>query len=250
MAHKQGFIKETFDATFVKELVAKRTINRVPGMARKSGSVMVKSRLHRIATDGKVFAKRDSEKKTLKRVEVIINIDMSSSTHGRIFNGELTAAYEMAKALRRARIPFSVFGHTSKGHDDPKIYHIFSYDMKVTNVDLEERFEMASRIKLSQNFDGVVIDYLSEKFTGRDANRFMINLSDGEPAAPSYYGNAAETHTMKMIARARRKGIVVMSISVVGSVVGSNDRIYGSKWNLDASSDLVGKFKRLMLGLA
>jgi hypothetical protein len=243
-------IGDSIDFGFVKELIAKRTINRVPGQARKSGSVMVKSRLSRIATDQKVFAKRDAERQTLKRVEVIINVDFSSSTFGKVLNEEISAAYEMSKALRKARIPHSVYGHTSTDGETPIIYHIFSYDMKRTNVDLEARFERARCVYLSQNFDGVVVEYLSKKFTGKDANRYMFNLSDGCPAAPSYIGSAANQHTKEQIELARRKGIVVISLSVVRGVIEDNNSIYGSKWNLDASGDVSAAFKRMMLGFA
>ena len=91
---------------FLRDLQAIRTANRTPGAARKSGSVMVKSRLTRIATDGKIFAKNDATRKTLKRIEVIINVDFSGSTAGSIIDNELGAAQAMSKILRAAGTPW------------------------------------------------------------------------------------------------------------------------------------------------
>ena len=239
------------DFKFLKNLQAIRTANRTPGAARKSGSVMVKSRLTRIATDGKIFAKNDAERKTLKRIEVIINVDFSGSTIGSVINNELGSAMAMSKILRQARIAHSVYGHTSLPDGvTPILYHIFSYDMKTTNHDFDKRFELARRIKLIQYFDGVVIKRLGEKFTGRQASRFLINLSDGEPAAPGYMGYEADKHTKGEIETLRRRGIAVFAISVVGHVVSANDGIYGKDFNIDGSRNTSAQFQRLIQKIA
>ena len=234
------------DYSFLQELLAKRTLNRVPGRARNRGSVMVKSRMTRIATDGKIFAKNETEKRTLKRAEIIINVDLSGSTYGSVGNTELTVAYEMSKALRKARIAHSVYGHTSKGVYIPLLIHIFSYDMKTTNTDLERRFKVAEKIRLRENYDGVIFTALREKFTGKNAEKYIISLSDGIPHSPTYMGSPAANHTKKEIETTRKQGIAVFSISVVSSVVYSNDSIYGKKFNINGSVNLGREFKKLL----
>lgn len=248
----KGIDPETkIDFTFLRNLQAIRTINRTPGAARKSGSVMVKSRLTRIATDGKIFAKRDATRNTLKRIEVIINIDFSGSTTGSVINNELGAAMAMSKTLRAAGIAHSVYGHTSlRGGRTPFLFHIYSFEMEVTNYDWDARFDKAKEVNLSQNFDGVVIKRLGEKFTGRDASKFLINLSDGEPAAPGYSGMAADSHTREEIQNLRSRGIAVFAISVVRHVVNANDRIYGKDFNVDGSHDTNAQFQRLIERIA
>src|SRR5690606_26466086 len=241
------------DYGFMRDLVAMRTINRVPGEARDRGSVMVKTRLHRIATDGKIYAKYDADRQRAFRIEIIILIDFSGSTSGKTINAEVGAAKEISKVLRSANIAHSVYGHTShERHEEgryietPLLFHIFSHDMSQTNTDWEARFERARTVYLSENYDGVILDKLGEKFTGRRAARYIINLSDGRPAAPGYSGHDANEHTRRMINKLREHGIGVFAISVVKSVVVDNDRIYGSDYNLDASRDLPSQFRGLV----
>lgn len=231
---------------FLKELQAIRTLNRTVGQARTRGSVLVKSRLTRIATDGKIFAKLDTERRTLKRIEVIINIDYSASTRGSVINNEVGAAKEMSRILKSARIAHSVYGHTSKNGDIPLLFHVFSYDMKTTNFDWDARFDAAEKVTLSENYDGVVIERLQEKFTGKNATRYIINLSDGQPCGPGYAGSLAANHTQVVIGQTRKLGIGVFAISVVGGVVYSNDRIYGHEFNIDGSANVNVQFRNLI----
>lgn len=240
------------DFSFIRELVALRTFNHTIGAARKSGSQLVNTRLARIATDGKVFAHRDSEKENEKRIEIVILVDASGSTGGlgmTVFGNELGAAKEIAKALRTARIPFCVVTHTTSPYSTeiPTLAIVESFDMKVQNVKGEESWECARKINLSENLDGVAIRVVAENFfTGRNARRFIIVLSDGEPAAPSYRGRAGRAHTTEEIAKWRKNGINIFSISVVASVEEANDKIYGEHFNLKASSDLRGQFRNLI----
>lgn len=243
---KSAYPKNSTDFSFLKELVASRTVNRTPGQARTRGSVMVKQRLTRIATDGKIFAKRDAERQRKSRIEIIINIDYSGSTRGPIINGEVGAAKEISKVLRQANIAHSVYGHTSKGGDTPFLVHIFSHDMTNNNQDWEDRFTKAEGIHLEQNYDGVIIERLTEKFTGRNATRYIINLSDGSPCGPGYSGEAAKEHTKQAIGKAREAGINVFSISVVSHVVKDNNHIYGKDFNIDASRNVAQQFRRLI----
>ena len=234
------------DFGFLKELVAIRTLNRTPGAARKTGSVMVKSRLTRIATDGKIFAKRDAQRHTMKRMEIIINVDLSASAYGDVVNNEVGAAMEISKTLRAAGIPHSVYGHTSERSKTPLLVHVFSYEMEKTDTDWDGRFDKMTKIRLEENFDGVIIEGLQEKFTGRQAEKYIINLSDGSPCAPDYRSSAAVAHTKDEIKKARAKGIKVFAISVVSSVVYSNDEIYGKDFNIDASANVAAQFRTLI----
>jgi nitric oxide reductase activation protein len=57
--------------------------------------------------------------------------------------------------------------------------------------------------------------------------------SDGSPCGGHLYdGKKAKQHTIASIDSVRKMGIGVMSISLVPSVVESNDEIYGRNFNL------------------
>ena len=238
------------DTNFVKELIALRSPRNVIGIARDKGSIMPPSRLTRIVTDGKIFAKKDIRRSTDNHMEVIINIDFSGSTSGSVINNELGTAMDISKALKAARISHSVYGHTSDPSNRPLYFHIYSYDMEVTNYDFDARFANACHISLSENFDGVIIGELKGKFTQRDGAKYMLNLSDGEPCAPGYYSSAADAHTKKQIELARKEGIFVFAISVVEHVVDSNNSIYGRKFNINGSKNTRSQMARLLRGIA
>jgi cobalamin biosynthesis protein CobT len=235
-----------FDASFVKELIAIRTPNRTIGQARRSGSVMVKSRLTRIATDGKIFAKRDSSKKTNNRMEIIINVDLSGSTAGEVLKNELNAAKAISIALKSARIPHTVLGHTSNSYDKPIIYRIFSFDMNENDNNLDERFNRVLSVGLYNNFDGLILENLEQYFTKMEAARYVLTLSDGMPYGGSYSGHSADQHTKQAADKLRAKNINVISLSVVKSVVKGNDKLYGSEFNVDCSEDVTKSMKELV----
>lgn len=246
---------EDIDYSFMKELAAIRTLNRSVGRARKQGSVMVKSRLHRIATDGKIFAKNDSQKRQNRRLEVLINIDMSGSTSGSVIEKELGSAKAISKALREAGIAHSIFGHSAYYQGSisayvPTLIHIFSYDMKENNTDFDARFEQACKVVLSENVDGPIIEEVVKNFTEKESTKYLIQLSDGSPACPGYSGWLANEHTKEVINKQRARNINVFSISVVSGVVKSNDKIYGQEWNIDASVNLGGQFRNLIKRIA
>lgn len=241
------------DFQFLKDLVASRTSNRTPGRAMQRGPVLVKQRLSRVAIDGKIFSKLDSTRQRKKRIEIIILIDLSGSTRGVVADKEVGAAIEISKALTESNIPNSVYGHTSmqgegRTGDTPFLIHIASHDMLVTNTDRKKRFEKLTYIKgLVQNYDGVAINLVSQKFTEKEGAKYVIVVSDGEPAnGTTYSDQGAVDHTMSVIKSVRKMGITVFSMSVVRYVVPKNDFIYGREFNIDTSSNLRKQFRRLI----
>jgi nitric oxide reductase activation protein len=101
-------------------------------------------------------------------------------------------------------------------------------------------------LDLVQNYDGFMVERATEHFTKKEGRKILLVLSDGEPYAPAYNGSAADAHTKQKIAEARKKGFVVISISLVSGVVEANNRIYGSEWNIDASTNLVGQLQKII----
>lgn len=239
------------DFRFLRDLVASRTKNRSPGRATNRGPVMVKQRLTRIATDGKIFAKNDSTKRTGRRIEIIILVDLSGSTHGQTVNREVGAAREISRALTESNIANAVYGHTSIGpyrNNNPLLIHVTSHDMQITTPDHGKRFERLTHFKdLSENYDGVALQEINKKFTNREATRYIIVLSDGKPTnGTTYDGLGAIDHTMTVVESIRRKGTTIFSMSVVESVVHDNNQIYGREFNIDTSHNLRGQFKKLI----
>jgi hypothetical protein len=241
------------DFGFIKKLKVSRQV--VPTLAepRKSGSVLVKTRLSRIATDGKMFSRRGESVASIskKQPEYILLTDMSGSMHYHIGN-VMETTKKMSQAMKDSGIAHAVYGHTShvneESEDVPTVFHIYSYRMSgKTSNSFEDRFEAARKIDLTENYDGHAINHVVKKFT-RGAAKILLVLSDGRPIGVHYA--KPEQHTIDMIKEARKQGITVISLSLVPSVIQDNNKIYGEKFNVDATTPakLEAGLQKLILG--
>lgn len=218
------------------------------GLAQDHGSMIVKSRLARILTDGKVLA--DRNRKVVKKgvPEIIILDDASGSMRGHtgsarrsLYLDVVDASYGMFMALMQAGVPTAVYAHTSTDRDNlrPLLYSIAAFRMPVfgmeavTNGDFARRFNAMARLSCVENFDGIAIERVSHEFTSKLGTKVLIVLSDGAPVGGHLYGGKdAHNHTKNAITLARRRGIFVFSVSLVESVVSTNNALYGKENNL------------------
>lgn len=244
-------MNESFDASWVRELRAKRTLRKAAGVPANEGSDISEENLWRIGVDSRVFETNQVEAFKGERLEVILLVDFSSSTRGTILENNLGATKTTSKMLKGANIAHSVFGFTSiRGSSQrPFLFHIYSYDMNVTNIDFEARFQKASHMYLGQNHDGVVLEMLQDKFTARRAARYIVVVSDGAPSAPMYSGQTARNDTKQKIAKLRKMGVAVFALSTVEDVVDKNDEIYGKTFNIRAFGNVTAQMKKLMYRL-
>lgn len=246
------FLRSDEDYGFVRRLKALRVVNRVPGLPEDSGPNIIGTRLARIVTDGKIFAKQYEDTR-YTRVEVILLVDLSGSTShdygdGNLYLVELRAAYHMFLALREANVPCAVYIHTSgaTGSTVPGLVHVTSYDMPGTHTEPEKAFVLASAWWRRENYDGFILERIAQKFSGKKARKVIIHLSDGIPSGNNYRETAAVEHTMGIIKWLRSIGISVFSLSTAYLVVEKNDMIYGKEYNLDASKNLDSQMKALV----
>lgn len=216
------------------------TTNRPYGLDSVRGSHIRK--LHRIATDAKIFAER-VVMKDYKPMQVAILMDCSGSMR-EIVSGKgghattrlqqtAQATLGAALALLEARCDVAVYGHTAdlRGMDDTHIYTIKTFQEssallaeKIYAV-LEERAHVNNR-------DGYAVNYVGGKFTKPNCRRLLIVISDGQPAAANYGGHSGIEHTRQQVNELRRKGIEVLSISISREAREPNDMIYGHLWNV------------------
>ena len=243
---------------FASEFLYLTEEKHTPGRPRTTGSKLIKNRLSRIATDHKILAELDSKRLKRGKPEVIILVDGSGSMGG-LYYRVLNAAYSSFKTLNMARIPCSVFAHTTRspyGDVDtwdsraynPYILAIASYDMPFTSPGKIrstshnlERFKKATGLSKQENVDGFIVQHLLNFFTNRPGDKIFIVLSDGAPSCPGYHGDRASIHTHHVAELARKKGIGVMSISLVPTVIYQNNEIYGVEYNVDGTN---GKFQK------
>lgn len=227
---------------------------------------VVSSRLSRIITDNKILGLgRDKRQRGIP--EIILLVDLSGSMSTRRTFGDQTrslvdyatnAAWGLFSALSEVRIPVAVYGHTSTdAGNQALIYSIAAAGMPLERLEIprhtsrpHEAFVNCGKVHLIVNYDGVAIDFVSKRFTSKPGTKLLIVISDGEPSGDGGYdGNNAEDHTIFMIAKARDRGVKVIAMSIVPSVVEDNDRIYGKEYNVDATKNLSEEMRKVINSL-
>lgn len=236
------------------------------GMPLDRGSRIVKQRLHRIATDGKVLANYDAAKMKKGVPEVILLVDASGSMNIRdeFIPGErritlketvIRAAYSVFESLMSSRIPVAVYSHTTikpstwaASGPSPVVHGIASYEMYLgskkakTTHDYKNRFRFALGTDSSDNADGFALEFVAGLFTPRPGSKLLLVFSDGQPACwGGYYGDVAKDHTRLVAKSIAKSGISVISLSLTKDVVETNDEIYGHRNNVRAYAPLMTK---------
>ncbi len=230
-----------------------RAVNHTPGRARNVGNVLMQHQLHRLSVDGNVLAFRDGAAIRRGAPELIMLGDVSGSMHA-YANGmsgdSLLAAVAKAMlggflSMVEARLPCAVYGHTSydgtgtRGSADGSVvFATAAYEMPLLGRtatitgNSAERFHALTQVDSNCNLDGVAIEFVAKQFTSRPGSKLLAVLSDGKPNGLHYRGEAAMQHTTKVVDGLRRKGVMVVGVSLVESVVKDNDEIYGKEFNL------------------
>lgn len=218
------------------------------GPARTKGQ-LVNTRLYRIATDGKVCGTREDTVKFKKDFEVTVLIDYSGSMTGyrkrtgTRLSAALAAALGIKYSLDAANIKCNLYAHTA---DLSVIEGNNLVMIKVAPHEARGSIRTAARRAYSlntatradtlypyENRDGSAIEWVKGNgFSKGNSNRVLLVISDGAPAAQSYYGDGAINHTRKAVDATRREGIKVISISITSDANSTNELIYGPQFNV------------------
>lgn len=242
---------------FVKKLKISRQIVSTLSEPKKSGSKLVGTRLWRIATDQKVFAKRGESVASTQRKQpqyIILGDFSGSMKYNGLFYHVLDCLEKISNEMIEANIPHAIYGHTSIPREDradvPVVYHIYSHRMSgKTSSNHSSRFEKASGVGTHQNYDGLAIRHVSKKFN-RDTTKVLIVLCDGDPSGVYYSADEAVEDTKAAIEEARKNGIKVVVLSLREDVLKDNDFLYGEKFNVDATDQrkLESGLQRIIMG--
>lgn len=213
--------------------------NRPYGQDRNRGHHIRK--LYRIATDQKIFAE-PVLMTDFQPMQVMVVVDTSGSMFwgGTPNNKPVHQAYRAGigavRAFLNARCSVALFGHTADSDGFPGstvLYRLKGFGEP--DVSLGERaFALTSRTKgylPGNNRDGDALLYLSDHFTQQYRSRLMIVISDGQPNALNYTGDAALKHCIEAVRIIRSKRINVLSISITEEANAINNIIYGEENN-------------------
>ena len=212
------------------------TTNRPYGLDQRRGHSIRK--LHRIATDGRIFAE-SVPSKTYKPMEVVILVDCSGSMSS---NSNIQKAGKAvigaAAGLKEARCEVKIVGHTADFNSiDLTLYDIKDWNdpISVANKRMNTLCNYSSDFKLYQNRDHLAVKETAKDFRASNAQRrrLLIVISDGEPCAGgNYFGTSAKEATRKVVNKVRKQGIDVISISITKEAMSSNNMIYGHEHNV------------------
>jgi nitric oxide reductase activation protein len=212
------------------------TTNRPYGVDQRRGHSIRK--LHRIATDGRIFAE-PMKTQTYKPMEVIILVDCSGSMQ---WDDNITKAGQAvigaAAGLKDARCEVEILGHTADVNDVTLTTYVikeWNDPISVASRRMKKLSRNTSDFKLCQNRDHLAIEEAAKDFRASNAQRrrLLIVVSDGEPVAGGgYHGPSAQNATKAAVDQVRAKGIDVTSISITREAMKANNYIYGRKHNV------------------
>ena len=162
-------------AKHLKELLMYQAkTRRLNGL--KSGTLN-ESSLNRIVTDQKVFRKTIKGKVKKGRIEVLI--DLSGSMSGSKMTNAIAAAYMLASACQKCKVPISVMGHCDLGN-----VHLFHYLEYENSVKLDAKDKILSAKCNGCNRDGLAIFHALTDLVRhgkKDEQKILIVISDGAP---------------------------------------------------------------------
>jgi hypothetical protein len=157
------------------------------------------------------------------KLAVCLLVDESGSMNGSKINTARDMAVILVNGFKFiSGVDLIVIGHTGQGGHHRPADHSTGYneEMALHHYYTPENQNEASLARISaftENLDGYAIskcgEYLLNWFPSHE-NRLLIHISDGEPAAGGYGGDAAMNHVKKVCAKLERFGVKAMGIGI------------------------------------
>ena len=156
------------------------------------------------------------------KLSVGILIDESGSMScGNRTTSARAAAIVLEDFCRGLNIPCCIYGHTESWSVD--MYNYVSFD----NIDAKDKYRLMGISARGGNRDGAALAFVGREMQKRtEENRIIILISDGQPAASNYYGEAAEADLRSIKKALNREGIPLFA-AAIGEDKENIHRIYG-----------------------
>jgi hypothetical protein len=236
---------------------AKSFQNKSPRLAKSGYDIDIDSIPNALQGETRIFID-NGMRKVKSEPQVVIRCDGSGSTNytrdrdnKTLRQRILEAACGMMMSLIKVNVPFFGFMDTTGGsyhNEQLLIYKLgcnmlpFNYDLgdyKNKNAhDIIRRCRDMNATSSNGNNDGFALEYGSMFATDNSRPKVMISLSDGAPSSSRDDNLSSEEYLRQSIITLRKQGWLVFSVSLIEEVVEANDSIYGSDFNVNASSDV------------
>lgn len=210
----------TFSKSLKEILMYQAKIRRKNGL--KNGKLN-DAALSRIVTDQRVFRKKINGIEKKARISVLI--DLSGSMHGEKVRDAIAAAFVLATACAKIKVPVSVMGHNTDC-DAVNLYHFVEFENYLQKDVREKIFNAEAE---GSNRDGLAIFHATSdliRHRKRDEELVLLVISDGAPAHYGYSGQYAD-EDIRQIYNSFKKEFNVKTIGIgIGSDVRHIPNIY------------------------
>ena len=124
-----------------------------------------------------------------------------------------------------SHIPVTVYGHSTGWRQCGAVFYA-----EFESIDNDDKYRMMDIAARGSNRDGAALRFVAEQLVKRPEEvKILILVSDGQPAAPGYYGSAAEEDLRGIKQEYRRKGVLFIA-AAIGEDKQNIERIYGDSF--------------------
>jgi cobalamin biosynthesis protein CobT len=171
--------------------------------------------------DGRVFYKNTLPNEIPELAVALLNDEsgsMCSCDRATYARAASIILYDFCRALK---IPVMVYGHSANTGVD--LYSYAEFDA----IDSDDCCRMMDISARNSNRDGAALRFVADRLSKRPEDvKILILISDGQPAAPGYFGTAAEEDLRGVKREYSRKGILFIA-AAIGDDKENIERIYG-----------------------
>ena len=162
--------------------------------------------------DNRFFSKKKAPS-NIRNMAIAVLVDLSGSMSGNRIESARKAAmllYDFAKGLG---IPIMVAGHT-ENYEDLKEFQYYRF-AEFDSVNDKDKYRLSQIEEYSNNRDGMALQITSELLMKRpEETKLLIIISDGQPAADNYGGEAAIQDMQDIVRTYKRKGIETFAAAI------------------------------------
>ncbi len=162
--------------------------------------------------DNRFFSKKKAPS-NIRNMAIAVLVDLSGSMSGNRIESARKAAmllYDFAKGLG---IPIMVAGHT-ENYEDLKEFQYYRF-AEFDSVNDKDKYRLSQIEEYSNNRDGMALQITSELLMKRpEETKLLIIISDGQPAADNYGGEAAIQDMQEIVRTYKRKGIETFAAAI------------------------------------
>lgn len=204
------------------------------------------SDLNRIITDQKIFKKTIKGKKKQGRIEVLI--DLSGSMSGCKLRNAIKAAYMLASACQKCKVPVSVMGHCDRGDGSIELVHYLEFE---NCMSLDAKKKILTAKAGGCNRDGLAIFHSATDLVRhgkKDEQKVLIIISDGAPNGnfDNYCGDYAKEDIQHIEAVFEKQFGVKMIGVGIGNDVECVPHIYKNHVMVPRVDELGDKLLKIM----